>query len=476
MKIALASALLALALTACAAPVEEVEKRAVCTYGAYTYSCAGSVATTTKAATTTAKASPSASTSVKSAAAASTTASGSSSGGKTAYSSGDTASDIENNTGCTALTVIFARGTSESGNIGSVAGPPMFKQLISDLGASDVTLQGVDYPASASGNADCGSDGGADMAQLASTILSRCPNTKLALSGYSQGACVVHNAVKSQGLPASSVAAVVLFGDPFNGQSVGSVPSSNLLEICASGDDVCNGSGTYTITQAHLSYGDNAAQAASFIEKTLIEADNDNDGPHDNDNTGKMGVDLDKHHVKSGHRKAPKSDNPYVKLLHKLYSFLARRTDSKFNNTVLRRLRMSRINRAPISLSKIVGVTANKHSAETYEGKIRAVVASVTDDTRLYEVPKMTICALRFTATARARIEKAGGECLTFDQLAMRAPTGSNVILLRGPKNAREAVKHFGFGPHTDKKPKIESKGRKFERARGRRRSKGFRV
>ena len=75
----------------------------------------------------------------------------------------------------------------------------------------------------------------------------------------------------------------------------------------------------------------------------------------------------------------------------------------------------------------------------------------MTDDNRLLEVPKMTICALGFTATARARIEKAGGECLTFDQLALRAPTGSNVILLRGPKNAREAVKHFGFGPHSGK-------------------------
>lgn len=78
-------------------------------------------------------------------------------------------------------------------------------------------------------------------------------------------------------------------------------------------------------------------------------------------------------------------------------------------------------------------------------------MATVTDDIRLIEVPKLSICALRFTSTARARIEKAGGECLTFDQLAMRAPTGSNVILLRGPKNSREAVKHFGFGPHTNK-------------------------
>jgi hypothetical protein len=40
---------------------------------------------------------------------------------------------------------------------------------------------------------------------------------------------------------------------------------------------------------------------------------------------------------------------------------------------------------------------------------------------------------------------------LTLDQLALRAPTGSNTLLLRGPKNAREAVKHFGMGPHKHK-------------------------
>ena len=45
----------------------------------------------------------------------------------------------------------------------------------------------------------------------------------------------------------------------------------------------------------------------------------------------------------------------------------------------------------------------------------------------------------------------AGGEILTLDQLALRAPTGSNTLLLRGPKNSREAVKHFGFGPHSGK-------------------------
>jgi len=52
-------------------------------------------------------------------------------------------------------------------------------------------------------------------------------------------------------------------------------------------------------------------------------------------------------------------------------------------------------------------------------------------------------------------------------------------VLLRGPKNAREAVKHFGPAPgvpHSHTKPYVRSKGRKFERARGRRNSRGFRV
>ncbi|KAF2102055.1 ribosomal protein L18e [Rhizodiscina lignyota] len=189
-----------------------------------------------------------------------------------------------------------------------------------------------------------------------------------------------------------------------------------------------------------------------------------------------MGIDLDRHHVRASHRKAPKSDNVYVRLLVKLYRFLARRTDSKFNQVVLRRLFMSRINRPPMSLSRIVVNGANPHAEEAHKGKTIVIVGTVTDDNRLMEVPKMTIAALRFTATARARIIKAGGECLTLDELALRAPMGQNTLLLRGPKNAREAVKHFGFGPHSHKKPYVESKGRKFERARGRRRSRGFKV
>ncbi|KAL4353135.1 hypothetical protein GQ457_06G030060 [Hibiscus cannabinus] len=186
-----------------------------------------------------------------------------------------------------------------------------------------------------------------------------------------------------------------------------------------------------------------------------------------------MGIDL----VAGGKSKktkrtAPKSDDIYLKLLVKLYRFLVRRTGSKFNAVILKRLFMSKANKPPLSLSRLIQFIKGK------EDKIAVVVGTVTDDIRAYEVPALKVTALRFTETARARIEKAGGECLTFDQLALRAPLGQNTVLLRGPKNAREAVKHFGPAPgvpHSHTKPYVRSNGRKFERARGRRNSKGFR-
>ena len=73
---------------------------------------------------------------------------------------------------------------------------------------------------------------------------------------------------------------------------------------------------------------------------------------------------------------------------------------------------------------------------------------------------------------------QAGGKILTFDQLALLAPTGSNAVLLRGPKNSRETVKHFGAAgvPGSHAKPYVRSKGRKFEKARGRRKSCGYKA
>lgn len=129
-----------------------------------------------------------------------------------------------------------------------------------------------------------------------------------------------------------------------------------------------------------------------------------------------------------------KSTNVYIKLLIKLYKFLARRTGAPFNRLVLKRLNQTNVTRAPIGLGRLIKVNQ--------EGKINVIIATVTDDERILEVPKLTVACLRVTEAARKRILAAGGTILTLDQLALKAPKGTNCAILRGPKN-REALRHF---------------------------------
>jgi large subunit ribosomal protein L18e len=160
-----------------------------------------------------------------------------------------------------------------------------------------------------------------------------------------------------------------------------------------------------------------------------------------------------------------------------LYRFLSRRTDSKFNKTVLKRLFMSKMNRPPMSLAKLT-----KFSSKTYnKDKTLVCVGKILDDERKLDIPALRVCALGFSETARARIVSAGGECLTFDQLALEAPTGDGCVLLRGRKTAREANRHFGASgvPNSHAKPFVRGpngKSRSREMARGKRKSRGFRV
>merc|ERR1712119_140044 len=99
--------------------------------------------------------------------------------------------------------------------------------------------------------------------------------------------------------------------------------------------------------------------------------------------------------------------------------------------------------------------------------KLAVVVGTITDDARIFAVPKLTVVALHVSEKARERILKAGGEILTFDQLALRAPTGKNTVLLQGRRTARTANRHFGAPgtPGSKVKPLVRAKGRKFERA-----------
>ena len=195
-----------------------------------------------------------------------------------------------------------------------------------------------------------------------------------------------------------------------------------------------------------------------------------------------MGIDLvSGGRIKLHKQRKLRAKNIYHRLLVKLYKLLSRRTNSKFNKTVLKRLLNSRVNRAPVSLSRIVKYAQKKYVQEMEtngQEVVFAVIGTVTEDQRILNLPALRICALKFTEKARERIIAAKGKCITFDQLAINRPQGESVILMRGTRD-REAKKHFGPAPGvpgSHAKPYVRSKGRKFEQARGKRRSRGFRV
>ncbi|VDM05800.1 unnamed protein product, partial [Schistocephalus solidus] len=178
------------------------------------------------------------------------------------------------------------------------------------------------------------------------------------------------------------------------------------------------------------------------------------------------GIDISHRHKRKVIRRNAKSDDVYLRLLVKLYKFLGRRTHAKFNNIVKRRLMMSRINRAPMSLARLarqmkkpgrqdkiavcLGTITNDlrmMEIPKMTDKIAVCLGTITNDLRMMEIPKMTVCALRVTGPARSRILKAGGHILTVDQLALKAPLGKGTVLLQGPRKGRTACRHFGPAP-----------------------------
>lgn len=62
---------------------------------------------------------------------------------------------------CKAYTVLFARGTTEPGNVGILAGPPFFEALRDRVGKANLAVQGVNgYDADVEGYLNGGDKGG----------------------------------------------------------------------------------------------------------------------------------------------------------------------------------------------------------------------------------------------------------------------------------------------------------------------------
>jgi len=170
---------------------------------------------------------------------------------------------------CADVSVVFARGTLEQEPIGSVVGPPFQTALQSAIGSQTLSFAGVNYPASIAGFLEGGDPNGATtMANDITSTASSCPDTKIVISGYSQGAQVTHLAAKQLSTSVQSrVNAVVVFGDPDDNQGFPGVLNARSITFCAQGDDICAGGDI--INSAHLSYGADAGAAATFVVSQL---------------------------------------------------------------------------------------------------------------------------------------------------------------------------------------------------------------
>merc|ERR1719337_363395 len=136
--------------------------------------------------------------------------------------------------------------------------------------------------------------------------------------------------------------------------------------------------------------------------------------------------------------------------------------DTKAQKIVYKRLNQSGTTRYPMSVSRLVKVA----NSEEKRSKTLVVVGNVLNDERLIVVPKMNVCALRFTTAARERITAAGGRCMTFDQLAKESPKGQGTWLLRGHRS-REAMRHFGSPARDGAKPFAKGSHEKKRKIKG---------
>jgi len=169
------------------------------------------------------------------------------------------------------IRLLFARGTTEPGTMGSTVGPALTRALSAKYPGTKG--EGVAYPADfggafSGGTNPKGAAGAIKMAAMAKTELAA--GHLVVLAGYSQGAEQVHGCLLNLAEDGAKIAAAVTFGDPLKvavGKYPvwGKLPDSRAKLFCNSGDGVCGGA--FSISAAHLSYTSNGdiGKAVEFI-------------------------------------------------------------------------------------------------------------------------------------------------------------------------------------------------------------------
>jgi cutinase len=194
------------------------------------------------------------------------------------------AAQVAHATDCPDAEVVFARGTNEPPGMGRV-GDAFVGSLRQQTGGMNIGTYGVNYAASKLQLH--GGDGANDVINHVKQTVSSCPNTKIVLGGYSQGATVIDIVAGvpigginfGSSLPpeyANNVAAVVTFGDVAD-RAGGSLPTqsalfgSKAIDLCNPNDPICHagpGNEWSGHTEGYIPVY--TTQAAAFVASKLL--------------------------------------------------------------------------------------------------------------------------------------------------------------------------------------------------------------
>ncbi|WP_194827391.1 cutinase family protein [Nocardia sp. XZ_19_231] len=201
--------------------------------------------------------------------------------------------------GCAEVRVVTVRGTFEPQS-GSLLLTPLGGRIAQESGRR-ATVTELEYPASTA--PDSAVRGIENLTALLNETAAACPDQRLVLLGYSQGARVIGNSLAARTAltdqAAARIDAIALFGSPlFNGAEpynrgsfdsalsgtgvlrVGALAefADRLRDFCNVGDRVCQGGDPAAgfgnaASYGHVAYflNDNRDQAAAFVGGQLSE-------------------------------------------------------------------------------------------------------------------------------------------------------------------------------------------------------------
>jgi cutinase len=187
--------------------------------------------------------------------------------------------------GCPDVEVVFARGTDEEPGIGRV-GQALVDTLKPMVKGKKVGTYAIAYPASWDFLAAAA--GANDASAHVQSTVAKCPNTKIVLGGYSQGAAVIDVIATSPiaGLGFSApmpaavadhVAAVAVFGNPSArlGQPLtrmSSLYGAKTADLCNTADPICSLGNNFN---AHVQYPESGLvkTAARWVADHVLQGD-----------------------------------------------------------------------------------------------------------------------------------------------------------------------------------------------------------